>query len=71
VRIRISNHNAPGGAFVTPHGTVRTDKDGYANVSAEQLAHLKTRRGLTIATGDMPTGSLSTRDIPSRKRRGD
>jgi hypothetical protein len=68
-RVRILNHNPAGGSFWTPKGIVRTDNKGYAEVSPEQLAHLKSLRGITIATGDMPSGSLATREIVGRKRR--
>lgn len=52
MQINIRNHNKPGATHITPHGMVRTDKDGNADVTPEQLAYFKSRRGLQITTRD-------------------
>ncbi len=68
-RVRITNHNKPGGTFWTPTGMVKTDKDGHAKVTAEQLAHLKKSGGLNIVdvTGQMPASAVDTRGAQTKK----
>lgn len=68
MRVRIADHNKPGASFLTPHGIVRTDGDGNADVSPEQLAHLKSRKGLQITTRDIQPSDLSTREIRGGKK---
>lgn len=48
VRVKVTNHNPPGGSFHTPSGFVDTDKDGVGNASADQVEHLKKRGDLKV-----------------------
>lgn len=52
VKVKIKSHNPPGEVFMTPDGTIRTNAEGVAEVTAAQLAHLKRRSGLQITTFD-------------------
>jgi len=46
---------------------VRTDADGYAELTPEQIAYFKGRRGLQISTQDVQPSDVTQRGARAKK----